>query len=202
LKLFQILTGIGYPFLVYAGLTRAGPRMVAITLAVMLALQATLTWSRRSPALVSGLLVPAAALGVVLIPAALFDEGQFFLLVPVLVNAVLLIAFGRTLLNGPSMVESFARLRGRQLPTDEIAYCRIVTVIWCLFFALNGGFTLWLALYRSLAWWTLYTGLLAYLLIGALFATEMVYRYWRFRPYDGSVTDPLFRRIFPPRGSG
>ena len=60
----------------------------------------------------------------------------------------------------------------------------------------------WLALYASLAWWTLYTGVLSYVLIATLFAAETVYRYWRFRPYDGSVTDPLFRRIFPPRRSG
>jgi uncharacterized membrane protein len=79
------------------------------------------------------------------IPAALFDDGRLFLFVPVLINAALLVAFGRTLVNGPSMVD---------------------------------------------------------VLIATLFAAEIVYRYWRFRPYDGSVTDPLFRRIFPPRGSG
>lgn len=128
--------------------------------------------------------------------------GQLFLFVPVLINTALLIAFGRTLVNGPSMVETFARLRGRDLSTDEVVYCRIVTGVWCLFLALNGAVTLWLALYASLAWWTLYTGVLSYLLIATLFAVETVYRYWRFRPYDGSVTDPLFRRIFPPRGSG
>ncbi len=78
----------------------------------------------------------------------------------------------------------------------------LVTGVWCLFFALNGAVSLWLALYASLEWWTFYTGGLSYLLIGILFGTELVYRYWRFRPYDGSITDPLFRKIFPPRETG
>ena len=43
------------------------------------------------------------------IPAALFDDGRLFLFVPVLINAALLVAFGRTLVNGPSTVETFAR---------------------------------------------------------------------------------------------
>ena len=61
------------------------------------------------------------------IPAALFDDGRLFLFVPVLINAALLVGFGRTLVNGPSMVETFARLRGRDLSTEEVVYCRIVT---------------------------------------------------------------------------
>src|SRR5207247_455361 len=68
--------------------------------------------------------------------------------------------------------------------------------------ALNGGVTLWLALGATLAWWTFYTGVVSYALLGILFAAELVYRYWRFRPYDGSLTDPLFRGIFPPREQG
>src|SRR6185436_7648546 len=53
--------------------------------------------------------------------------------------------------------------------------------IWCLFFALNGSTALLLALAAPLAWWTLYNGLIAYLLIGALFATEWILRRRRFR---------------------
>ena len=34
--------------------------------------------------------------------------------------------------------------------------------------------------------------------MGLLFATEFVYRHWRFRRYVGLPTDPLLRRLFPP----
>lgn len=189
---------MSYPVLVYAGLTLVPPRTLAIVLVVFLLAHGVVTWRQRGLAQVSRLVLPPVV--VVLLLAGLFNQGQFLLLVPVLINAVLLIAFGRTLLWGPPMVETFARLRGRELPDEEVVYCRVVTGLWCLFFAFNGGITLWLALGATLAWWTLYTGVVSYVLIGALFAAEMVYRYWRFRPYDGSVTDPLFRGIFPPRG--
>ena len=55
------------------------------------------------------------------------------------------------------------------------------------------------SLAASLEVWTLYTGLVSYLLIGTLFAIEFVYRHWRFRRYLGAPTDALLRRIFPPR---
>src|SRR6266581_3424726 len=168
---------MSYPVLIYAGLTLVRPRTLAIILAVLLLVHGVVTWPQRGLAQVSRLV-----------------------LLPVVV--VLLIAFGRTLLWGPPMVETFARLRGRELPDEEVVYCRVVTGLWCLFFAFNGGVTLWLALGATLARWTLYTGVVSYMLIGTLFTAEMVYRYWRFRPYDGSVTDPLFRGIFPPRGQG
>ena len=191
---------MSYPVLIYAGLTLVRPRTLAIILAVLLLAHGVVTWPQRGLAQVSRpILLPVVA---VLLLAGLLNQGQFFLLVPVLINAVLLIAFGRTLLWGPPMVETFARLRGRELPDEEVVYCRVVTGLWCLFFAFNGGVTLWLALGATLARWTLYTGVVSYMLIGTLFTAEMVYRYWRFRPYDGSVTDPLFRGIFPPRGQG
>jgi uncharacterized membrane protein len=197
----RLVAGICYPLVIYAGLTSAGPRLLAVILGVLLAVHGVLSWGRRSRALAERFLAPAAGFGGIVVVAWVFDEGHFFLLVPTLVNATLLITFARTLVSGPPMIESFARLRGRELPVEEVAYCRKNTMMWCLFFALNGAVSLWLALNASLEWWALYTGGLSYLLLGTLFSVELVYRYWRFRPYDGAITDPLFRKIFPPRES-
>lgn len=202
MKVLRILTGLSYPFLIYAGLDLVGPRALAVVVAVILLAGGALTPTLASVAHVSWLMLAAAVLLGAAILAGLLNDGRLFLFVPVLLNGALLIAFGRTLVKGPSIVEIFARLRGRSLPANEVLYCRLVTGIWCVVFVLNGALTLALALYASLAWWTLYTGALSYVLIGIVFATELVYRYWRFRPYDGSITDPLFRRIFPPRGGG
>jgi uncharacterized membrane protein len=202
MKALRILTGLSYPFLIYAGLDLVGPRALAVFVAVVLIAEGVFTPTRASVAHVSWLMLAAAVLWGAAILAGLLNDGRLFLFVPVLINGALLIAFGRTLVKGPSIVEIFARLRRRSLPAEEVLYCRLVTGIWCVVFVLNGALTLALALYASLAWWTLYTGALSYMLIGMVFATELVYRYWRFRPYDGSITDPLFRRIFPPRGDG
>ena len=87
-----------------------------------------------------------------------------------------LVAFALTLRHGPSMIERFARLVEPVMDEAAIAYTRKVTLVWCAFFALNGLASLYTALYASLALWTLYNGLLAYLLMGLLFAVEYAVR--------------------------
>ncbi len=63
----------------------------------------------------------------------------------------------------------------------------------------NAGVSLWLALYATLAQWTVYTGVVAYLLAGTLFTIEIAYRAWRFRDHRDGLADQVLRRIFPPR---
>jgi uncharacterized membrane protein len=98
-------------------------------------------------------------------------------LYPVAVNAVLFGAFFRSLYSGQSFVEKMARLRRPDLDAQGVAYTRKVTQIWCGFFVLNGLCALALALWASTEAWTLYTGFIAYLLMGLLFGLE-----WLFRP--------------------
>jgi len=101
-------------------------------------------------------------------------------LYPVLVNAALLSVFAYSLIFPPSMIEHFARIREPNLPTWAIRYTRRVTQVWCIFFAANGVIALITALWASSATWTLYNGLIAYLMMGLLFAGEYVIR-WHFK---------------------
>ncbi len=210
MKVLGILAGIAYPFLIYVGLRWGSPRILALLVAVFLALRfITAVRTRRSPqpertpdarvAHLRSLVFPFVLVGTVIAVAAASNDGVIFLFMPVLINAALLVSFGRTLLRGPSMIETFARLQVSSLSDEELIYCRHVTLLWCVFFVLNGAVTLWLALLASLEQWTLYTGLIAYLLMGGLFLAELIYRKWRFRRYEGAPTDLFFRRIFPPR---
>ena len=63
-----------------------------------------------------------------------------------------------------------------RLTDRAVRYTRRVTQLWCLFFIANALIISLLALYAPLAWWTLYTGLIAYLLMGLLFAGEWLVR--------------------------
>jgi uncharacterized membrane protein len=78
------------------------------------------------------------------------------------------------------MIERLARIREPELPAPAIYYTRRVTQVWCLFFALNGVIALITTLWASAAVWTIYNGLVAYLLMGLLFAVEYSVR-WRFK---------------------
>jgi len=129
--------------------------------------------------------------------AAVIDDGRIFLFVPALVNGAMLIAFARTLVRGPSIVETFARLRHPELLPGRAPYLRrgdrgVVRVL-----RREHRVSLVLAVHGSLATWTLYNGLIAYLIVGLLLGAERVYRYWRFRGSYGDLLDRVLRRVLP-----
>lgn len=196
------IVGLGYPLLIYAELVYFGPRVLVASAAVLLAVHAATSWRRWRRSDLVRAVVPLALVGVVLAVAAVLDDGRVFLFVPVLVNGVMLVAFARTLVRGPSMIETFARLRQPAPPASRGPYLRAVTAVWCAFFAVNIAVSLLLTLRSTLSAWTLYNGIIAYVLAGLILASERVYRYWRFRGYHGDLFDPVFRRVFPPRAAG
>jgi uncharacterized membrane protein len=107
---------------------------------------------------------------------------------PVLVNLTFLATFAISL-QGTPIVERFARLQDPDLTPDKIAYCRAVTKVWCGFFVLNAAVIGALALARDLRWWTLYAGAISYVLIGLLFAVELIVRHSKFG-WDMNVSLP------------
>ena len=95
---------------------------------------------------------------------------------PVLLNGLLLALFGLSLKFGPPLIERLARLSEPQLPEVAVRYTRTVTQVWAGFFLLNGLVVVALNFWAPLSWWTLYTGLIAYGLMGLLFAGEWLVR--------------------------
>ncbi len=196
------VVGLAYPLLIYAGLVLVGPRTLAAVAAVVLLAHAASGWRRWRRDDLARAAVPVLLVAVVLAVAAAIDDGRIFLFVPALVNGAMLIAFARTLVRGPSIVETFARLRHPELLPGRAPYLRAVTAVWCGFFAVNIAVSLVLAVHGSLATWTLYNGLIAYLIVGLLLGAERVYRYWRFRGSYGDLLDPVLRRVLPPGTAG
>jgi uncharacterized membrane protein len=112
------------------------------------------------------------------------DSELLLRLYPSLVNLGLLVAFGATLVRGPSMIEKFARTRTPDLNPAGVRYTRRVTQVWCGFFVLNGAFSLYTALEWSQDAWSLYNGAIAYALIGVLLIGEVGWRYLVVLPRD------------------
>jgi uncharacterized membrane protein len=191
----MLLAVPAYPLLVYGGLRVLTPRVLALALGAVFVLRETLQ-ARQRP---SPLLAPLVIVMAICAAAALFNDGRVFLYVPALINGVLLLSFARTLVVPPSMGERLARRRRPELSADDVAYCRQVTRVWCVFFVANGAFSAWLAAHGALETWTVYNGLVSYVLVGLLFVGEMVYRAWHFRRFEGDVTDVFLRKVFPPK---
>jgi uncharacterized membrane protein len=88
----------------------------------------------------------------------------------------MLLLFGLSLVYPPSMAERFARVSEPELAPYGVRYTRHVTQVWCVFFVGNGAVATYTALYASREIWAWYNGLIAYLLMGILFAGEWLFR--------------------------
>lgn len=190
-KSLQILAAAAfvlYPVAIYLGVRggRIGLWLTIATLCLAPALvlriyrarqQVTSAERPRVPALV---FLPVLTLGLLGVSAMLQTKG-LALATPTVVNAVLLVSFGATLRSDTPMVEGFARLIDPVLSAEQRQWCRLWTWIWCGFFLVNGLVAGALALWAPVLWWSFYTSLLAYIVMGFLFATERVGRWYKFQ---------------------
>jgi uncharacterized membrane protein len=185
-----------YPLLVYVGVSRWSPRTLGLVLlaALLPGLVSKLRTADRAH-LWPVLRVPLSIFALVGLGAAL-DEPRFFYALPVLVNLMLLANFAATLRGPVSMIERFARMQEPELPPGGEAYCRKVTIVWCWFFVANAAASAALALWAPVAWWSLYVGGIAYLLIGVMFTVEYVVRKATFRRFSDALPDRLLRKVF------
>lgn len=195
----QALAIVAYPFAVYFALGVASPRAIGLATLALLALRLALVSPGRFAAVARVFAPVAIVFGSASLAAAIWGDVRALLLAPALFNGAMLAVFAVSLARPQTAIERLARAQVGELPADEVAYCRRVTVVWCGFFAANGALCAGLALFGSREAWAAYTGAIAYVLLGALFAGEYIYRHWRFRRYRGGPADWLLRRVFPPR---
>jgi len=186
-----------YPLLAWLGITYLGTRTAALLLLLALGATQVRHLSRRARALRGLTWLALAVLGL-LAGAAILDDPRFILAYPTLVNLVLLSQFGWSLRAGPPMVERFARLQVDDLSQAELDYCRTITAIWCGFFVLNGLTSALLAIWGTRGAWALYSGFIAYVLMGVLFAAEYLVRKARFGRFGPGLVDRLVERLVGP----
>lgn len=168
--MLPVLVTLLYPLAIWLGHGRVEPRLLAgLLLLAAVTRLFTLKINKAGRWWIGGalLLAALAVWGNALLPLQLY---------PVLVNLVMLGVFGCSLIAPPSLVERIARLREPDLPAAAIAYTRRVTQVWCVFFVINGLIALATALFASPAIWSLYNGVIAYGLMGALFGGEYLVR--------------------------
>ncbi|AIL33262.1 COG4648 family protein [Basilea psittacipulmonis] len=94
---------------------------------------------------------------------------------PIIISSLLLIIFAQSLWSEQTVIEKIARFRHPDLPPEAVHYTRQVTKVWIGFFLFNILITA-ILLHTHLTWWTLYTGVIAYILMGILFIGEWLYR--------------------------
>ncbi|AOM42947.1 DNA gyrase subunit B [Xenorhabdus hominickii] len=170
---------IAWPFLVWAmvnyGQFHAMLAVIILFFVLRLLSSKHQTRSQQNSGFNAGWIL--SIIGIALGLASLFLRShQLLMYYPVAVNVILLILFGSSLRYGPSIIERMARFKEPDLPPEGIVYTRKVTYIWCLFFIFNGAVALGTCLYNDMTLWTLWNGMVSYLLIGLLITIEWLVR--------------------------
>ncbi|MDR1759522.1 MAG: AMP-binding protein [Fibrobacter sp.] len=201
-KVVFTIFSVCYPVLIFAGLYfKIQPRVLSLLLVIMAAFHFSAFLrgkNRKTLFLFAGLLGLVALVWVT-------NSETTLKIYPVLVNLVLLGVFGSTLFRPPSLVFRFALLQDKTLATSPSVsavekYCFKVTLVWCLFFVFNGSVS-WATVFAGSEWiWSLYNGLISYILIGLLFLIEYAVRVQVRKKYPKSNYTPLsawHRRLYP-----
>lgn len=133
------------------------------------------------PLLSSALFLTAAAV------CFITNKAVFLKLYSVAVNAAMLSVFAGSFFFKPVIIFRFATLadksiKGAPYENQVYAYCRKVTLVWCVFFVINGSIAAFTALHNfgnealGNKIWAAYNGGISYFLIAALFAAELLVR--------------------------
>lgn len=176
LKIAVAVVVLLYPIAIYFGLQQFEPKYLALSLAALVVLRASIT---KSPIIkaVKGLWAIILVAGLSVAAFSFFSNSDLGLkLYPVIISAGFLVVFAYSLSQPPTIIERLARLQEPDLPPEGVTYTRKVTQVWCVFFVFNILVALYTVIFSSTEVWTLYNGLISYLLMGTLFLGEMLYR--------------------------
>jgi uncharacterized membrane protein len=101
-------------------------------------------------------------------------------LLPAGINLTLAVFFAWGVMRPPALPTRMAALQhgvpATELPEPIVRYTRAVALLWTCFFLFNATLATLTALVTSRELWALYNGLVAYGLVGTVFAAEYAYR--------------------------
>jgi uncharacterized membrane protein len=165
-------SAIAYPVLVYVGRDWI-PLFVFVSGACLLLLLRAFLVPGGSAALFRlPLLIAAVAIGAL----GLIDAAAAAKAYPTVLSGLVAAVFANSLRHPPSLVERFARIQDPLLAPAGQSYCRKVTLVWAIWLSANALIAAGLAVWASIGLWTLWTGLMSYLIMGTLFLGEIVLR--------------------------
>lgn len=178
LPIIKMLTGVLFvvwPFVIWLGLTQNSLQWLLPVLIVLFLLRLQQANQKAGPMRYAVQTVAAA--GVLLSAASfLLKSHELLLFYPVVINSTMLAVFGGSLWTNMPIIERLARLQEPNLPPEGVLYTRRVTQVWCVFFVFNGSIALATALYADIQLWTVWNGIISYVLMGVLMGGELLVR--------------------------
>ncbi len=172
-SLFLAVLSVTYPVAVFLALKIVGPVLVAVSLAALLIIR--ILFAVRQGKFGADILPLGLAI-VALAVISMFDILLALKFYPVILSLGLCLVFAHSLYRPPNVIERFARAMEPRLNARGVSYTRNVALVWISFFVVNALIAAWLAFFATVAWWTLYTGLIAYGVMACLFLGEFAIR--------------------------
>ena len=161
-----------YPFVVYFTISEYGIRPLAILLLVVLTLR-VLLWQQftsRDKFLLTALITLLCGL------AAWFESETILRYYPVLMNLSFASVFLMSLRSQIPLVERIASLVVEDFPEEAKRYLRGLTLAWGLLLTFNAIVSFYTACCLSLKYWTIYNGVVAYVIFAVFSLAELGYR--------------------------
>ncbi len=183
IRVFFVIAIACYPFLVYFGFQFFPPSVFSIALVILLAARFGVLVPEERTILLPLLLV---FLGYA-VTAGILKSAQMLLFYPALVNVCLCVVFANSLRQREPLLLRIVRARGMPISIHGPKYLYRLTAVWAVFFAVNASVAAWTTT-LTLPAWTLYNGLIAYLLVAVLVFCEWIFRgfYKRRMGVDGT----------------
>ena len=160
-----------YPLIVYFGIQTVPPSLIGVLLLILLAMRFGVLRPEERKIQIPFLLVLVAYATL----ATIMRSEKFLLYYPVVVNLVLCAVFLLSLRGSESILLRLVRARGIKMSVYGPAYLNRLTIVWALFFILNATVAGWTTT-QSMEVWTLYNGLIAYILVGVMVGAEWLFR--------------------------
>ena len=171
--LLAVLFAVAYPFIVYFGLGTLGPRLLA---GFLMAFTLIRYWASSERGLYLHLLT-ALVVGLCLL-IMVQESAALLKIYPVLFSLGFAAAFYFSLSDEYNLIERMAMRFGSEMHDEARFYIRRLVLWWVGVLILNALISAYTALYGTLYQWTLYNGLLSYLLLGGFMLGEMCFRYY------------------------
>ncbi len=172
LPVLIFLVTLAYPFLVYLNIDSVEPGWFGAALLLMAVFRLVVTGKSRqlSDWLITAVIALFCSVIIIL-------ESEILLkCYPVMMSIAMGLVFLSSLKDKQNLIERFAAAGGKQPPEEARGYLQKLCVAWGILLLFNGAVAAWTVWFASLAVWTLYNGLISYLLIAGFVVIELVYR--------------------------
>ncbi len=104
-----------------------------------------------------------------------YTKWHFVKLYPVVVNCFIFLVFFTSSFSKETVIQKFAKLTEPNIKPKALEYTRKLTYYWAIFTFFNFLISLW-TVFLPQKIWSIYNGIISYILVGSFFAIEYFVR--------------------------